>query len=59
MSDEKWPRLRDLAEEERESFEKWLRGQTVPWIDGLPRDEQDAFYPWDYETWKAGLPALD
>lgn len=54
-----FPRLRDLPWYEREPFAAWLRGQTIPGMEGLPVSEQDFYYPWDYDTWKAGLPALD
>lgn len=54
-----WPRLRDLPEPERAAFRKALGGQTVPWVDGVPQEDQDFFYPWDYERWKAGRPPLD
>ena len=52
-------RIRDLFEAEQEPFSKWLRGQTVPLMDGVPMEEQDAFYQWDYDRWKAGLPVVD
>ena len=48
-----WPRIRDLPEAERVPFRKWLTGQTVPMIDGLPYEEQDGYYRWDYERWRA------
>lgn len=54
-----WHRIKDLPEGEREPFERWLRGQTRPWIEGLPMEEQDAYYQWDYERWKLGLPVID
>jgi hypothetical protein len=54
-----WPRIRDLPEPERNPFTKWLEGQTMPWIEGEPVENQDAFYPWDYERWKAGKPIID
>jgi hypothetical protein len=47
-----FPRLRDLPEEERKRFSAWLRGSACPWIEGLPREEQDAYYPWDLDRWK-------
>lgn len=52
-------RIRDLPEEERGPFLRWLEGQTVPLIEGLPPEEQDAYYPHDYDQWKAGLPPYD
>lgn len=55
----KWPRIRDLPESEREPFTEWLNGQTRPLIDGLPDDEQDGYYRWDYERWRAGWPVVD
>lgn len=49
-----WKRIRDLPENERDEFVKWLEGQTRPWIDGEPASEQDGYYEWDYENWKRG-----
>lgn len=57
--EEKWPRIKDLPKEEQEPFRKWLGGQTVPLIEGVPMDEQDGYYEWDYKRWKAGLPVID
>ena len=61
MSEKKsdYQRIRDLPEEEREPFEKWMRGQTCPYVDTEPIEEQDFFYPWDYDRWKQGLPVDD
>lgn len=53
------PRVRDLPKREQKAFRKALNGQTVPLINGLPYDEQDAYYPWDYERWRKGLPVID
>lgn len=47
-----WPRIKDLPVAERKPFRKWLTGQTVPMIVGLPYKEQDAYYQSDYDTWK-------
>ena len=46
------PRIRDLPKAERAPFEKWLTGQTCPWLKDVAAEEQDAYYPWDYTTWK-------
>ena len=54
-----FPRLRDLPEKERKPFSKWLFGQTQPWLDNVPDKDQDAYYPWDYQDWKAGRPVTD
>ena len=54
-----FPRIRDLPKNEQPYFEHWLWGQTRPLIEGLPDEEQDAYYPWDYERWKEGLPVID
>jgi hypothetical protein len=56
---QKWPRMRDLPENERAPFNKWLNGQTCPVIEGIPIEEQDAYYPWDYDRWKRGHPIVD
>ena len=37
-------RLRDLPEVGREPFEKMLRGETAPIINGLRESEQDGVY---------------
>lgn len=47
-----WPRIRELPDAEREPFSKFLTGQTLPLMEGVPMSEQDAYYPWDYENWK-------
>jgi hypothetical protein len=54
-----WPRIRNLPEAERVPFNKWLIGQTVPMIEGAPMEDQDAYYPWDYQNWKRGGPITD
>jgi len=59
MSEENWPRIRDLPQEEQAGFRKWLYGQTVPIIPAIPMEEQDGYYPWDYETWKNKQPITD
>lgn len=47
-----WPRIRNLPEAERRPFIEFLCGQTVPWIEGEPMEEQDGYYPWDYDNFK-------
>lgn len=47
-----WPRIKDLPAKERTPFRKFLGGQTVPLIPGVPEKEQDGYYPWDYLNWK-------
>ena len=58
---EKWPRIRDLPKAEQRPFEEWLVGQTRPLMEDVPPgwDEQDAYYPWDYDHWKAGKGVWD
>ena len=51
MSDE-FPRVRDLPEEEREPFMRWLMNQTRPILPGVPVREQDGYYQWDHDRWK-------
>ena len=46
-----WPRLRDLPSQHREAFSKWLQGQTVPLVNKVPADQQDFYYPHDYQRW--------
>jgi len=50
-----FPRIRDLPEEERGPFTEELAGQTRPWVEGVPKEDQDFYYSWDYEKWKAGI----
>ena len=57
--DYEWPRLRDLPEEEQAPFLKWLVGQTRPLEAGVPMEEQDFYFPWDYDRWRLGLPVID
>lgn len=49
-----WPRIRDLPKAEQEAFKQFLVGQTCPIIESLPinAENQDAYYPWDYENFK-------
>lgn len=49
-----WPRVRDLDETEREAFELYLVVESIarPLLEGLEMDEQDGFFPEDYEVWK-------
>lgn len=54
-----WPRIRDLPASEQASFREWLTGQTMPWIEGEPMEEQDGYYVWDYKRWKEGKPIID
>ena len=53
------PRLRDLPTVEQKPFDEWLVGQTRPMIEGVPMEEQDAYYEWDYKRWKEGRPIID
>jgi hypothetical protein len=59
MNNEIWPRIRDLPEKEREPFRKALAGQTVPLVENVSIEEQDFYFPWDYDRWKQGKPPLD
>jgi hypothetical protein len=54
-----WPRIRELPVHEQVPFWTLLHGQTRPLVEGLPFEEQDFFYPWDYDSWKAGKPNTD
>lgn len=47
-----FPRIRDLPPEEQKPFRAFLCGQTIPWLSGVLREEQDGYYPWDYENFK-------
>lgn len=55
----KWLRLRDLPGTERAPFETWLNGQACPVVDGIPMEDQDFYYPWDYARWKSGRAVVD
>jgi hypothetical protein len=50
-------RLRDLPKSERAVFAHWLRGQTIPSLDGVPSHEQDAYYLHDYRRWRDAASA--
>lgn len=50
-----WPRIKNLPDTEKEPFRKWLTGQTCPLLTGVAMEEQDGFYPWDYERWQRHL----
>ena len=56
-----WPRVKDLPEQDREPFTRWLDdyGQTRPLIDGVPMEQQDGYYEWDYGRWKERRPVVD
>jgi len=47
-----WPRIKDLPQQEQEAFKQFLIGQTCPFIEGLSNEEQDGYYPWDYDNFK-------
>jgi hypothetical protein len=51
----KFPRIRNLSPDEQREFSKWLMGQTCPFLKGVPYEEQDGYYPCDYDAWKAYL----
>lgn len=53
------PRMRDLPVEEQAPFLEWMMGQTMPFIEGIAREDQDFFYEHDYRRWKAGLQNFD
>jgi len=48
---DRWPRVRDLPEAEREPFTVWLAGQNRPKLANQPEDQQDGFYGWQYQSW--------
>lgn len=48
----RYKRIRDLPEDERVEFTKWLTYQTVPMDDSIPLEEQDFYYQHDYDKWK-------
>ena len=39
-------------------FKEWLNGQTVPLVSDA-ENPMDWAYPWDYERFVSGKPALD
>lgn len=54
-----YPRIRNLPKEEQKPFKEWLYGQTCPYEPSIPREDNDFYYPWDYKTWKDGMPCTD
>lgn len=54
-----WPRVSDLPGIEQAPFNKWLDGQTRPWLTNVKESEQDGYYADDYERWKAKKPVID
>lgn len=44
-------RIRDLPLEERAPFSAWLKHQACPMLPGVPDEEQDGAYMWDYQRW--------
>ena len=61
MKNKEYTRIRNLPEEEREPFRKWLVGQTRPAIEEEPMtiEAQDAYYEHDYQAWKRGAKVTD
>lgn len=59
MNEPQHPRIRDLPEVEQDAFRRALIGQTCPTLEGVPDEEQDAYYQSDYDDWKSGRPAAD
>lgn len=47
-----FPRIRDLPKKEQKAFRKFLYGQTVPVVEGVPVEDQDFYYSWDYDNFK-------
>ena len=57
MTNQQWPKIKDLPKEEQEPFWEWLTGQTIPMNEDNP--EEKCYFQWDYDRWKAGLPVID
>lgn len=55
----KYPRIRNLPVAEKELFRKYLNGQTCPIVEGIPMNEQDFYYPWDYDRFSRNLQVID
>jgi hypothetical protein len=55
ISSKYYLRARNLPEEEQGPFNEWLVGQTRPWLEWVPDEEQDGYYAWDYDDWKRSL----
>lgn len=51
MSPKNYIRVRELPAEERAPFSRWLQRQACPVLLGVPDNEQDAAYVWDYRRW--------
>ena len=45
-------RIRDLPATEQGPFLRYLAGQKRPRLPGLPEDQQDGYWRWDYNEWK-------
>lgn len=54
-----WPRIRDLPERDRAPFDKWLEGQTRPYLTLQDNSDQDGYFPEDYDRWKRGRQIID
>lgn len=61
IEEPQWPRIRHLPESEQGPFRNALirHGYACPKIPGVMNIDQDAYYPCDYQRWKAGLPVVD
>lgn len=53
-----WPRIRRLPPEEQAPFRAWLGNAKRPLFEGVPDDEQDGYFPWDWEEWFYGEPGI-
>lgn len=56
MENKQYTRIRNLPENEREPFRKWIDGQTRPLMENetMDAESQDAYYEHDYQAWKRG-----
>jgi hypothetical protein len=51
-----WPRIRDLPPEEQAPFRQWLGNAKRPIFDDVAPQDQDGYFPWDWEEWFFGSP---
>ena len=47
-----FPRIRELPKEEQEPFREAMQNKEMPWLRGIPENEQDGFWLYDYARWK-------
>lgn len=49
-----WPRIRDLPVDEQAPFTAWLGSAKRPFFDNVTWQDQDGYFPRDWEEWFYG-----